>query len=214
MPDRAFERGPSERRSPRHRTGRILGLTGPVAGGKTFLLRLFGEAGATTIEADAVYAELVRPGAPLLKAIGDAFPGAVRSEGSLDRGELGAVVFRDPNALKRLSDIAHPALGRAVAENAAEYVSAGTRHLVIEAAVLFSMRADALCDEVWFVSAPTEERVRRLMAARGWTEDRARAVVDAQGAMREIRAACAREVDGESGPETLRGLVREWMEAE
>jgi len=213
MPDGTLQRGPSERRSPRHRTGRVLGLTGPVAGGKTFLLRLFREAGAATVEADAVYARLVRAGEPLLSAIGGAFPGAIRSDGSLDREELGALVFHDPSALRRLSEITHPALGRAVAETVAECLSTGTRHLIIEAAVLFSIGADALCDEVWFVSAPVEERVRRLIAGRGWTEDRARAVVDAHGEMPEIHAECAREVDGESSSETLRDLVREWMDA-
>ncbi|MBP7560647.1 MAG: dephospho-CoA kinase [Armatimonadetes bacterium] len=207
------EREPAPRRLPLSRTYqnlRVLGLTGPAAGGKSFLLGIFREMGAAAIEADAVYKDLVLPGSPLLSRIDEAFPGVVTADG-LDRAELSARVFGDPNDLLRLNAVVHPSLGDAVARAAGEGTASGNRRVVIEAAVLFEIGADGLCDEVWFVDCPPEERIRRLRAGRGWDEERARRVVVGQGGMAEIKRRCGRVVDGSAPKEALVQLAKEWI---
>ena len=94
-------------------------------------------------------------------------PAGVVTADGLDRAELSARVFGDPNDLLRLNAVVHPSLGDAVARAAGEGTASGNRRVVIEAAVLFEIGADGLCDEVWFVDCPPEERIRRLRAGRG-----------------------------------------------
>lgn len=192
-----------------YRNLRVLGLTGPAAGGKSFLLEIFRELGAAAIEADAVYRDLVLPGAPLLSRIDEAFPGVVTADG-LDRAELSTRVFGNPNDLLRLNAVVHPPLGDSVARAAGEAAASGNRRVVIEAAVLFEIGADGLCDEIWFVDCPPEERIRRLRASRGWDEDRARRVVTGQGGMAEIKKRCGRVVDGSLPKGELIRVAREW----
>ncbi|MBD3174911.1 MAG: dephospho-CoA kinase, partial [Armatimonadia bacterium] len=174
---------------------RTLGLTGPAAGGKSYLLGLLEVAGAEVIETDAVYRELIGPGSDLLARIEGAFPGVVAGDGSLDRAELGRRVFSDDAALERLNAIVHPPLGAAVARAVTDAAEAGARRIALEAAVLFEIGADRLCDEVWFVACEAGERIRRLREVRGWSEERARRLVEGQGAMEQVRARCDRVVD-------------------
>lgn len=190
---------------------RVLGLTGPAAGGKSFLLSLLGEAGACTIEADALYRDLVAPGSALLSRINEAFPGVLAADGSLDRARLARIVFSEPASLARLNRIVHPALGEAVAQATAAAAGSGAGRIAIEAAVLFDIGSDALCDEVWFVECPVEERVRRLQASRGWDEPRARRLVEGQGDMAHLRGRCSRVIDGTAPRADLAKIALEWI---
>lgn len=206
------EREPACGRLPRSRTVRVLGLTGPAASGKSYLLGLLRDAGAHTIEADAVYAALTQAGSPLLAQVGADFPGAVAPDGSLDRAELGRRVFADPEALDRLNRIVHPPLGRAIAEAVGAAREAGELRIAIEAAVLFEIEANRLCGEVWFVDCAPEERIRRLQASRGWDEGRARRLVSSQGPMTEVRGRCDRVLDGAAPRDELVRVARKWSE--
>ena len=50
----------------------------------------------------------------------------------------------------------------------------GTQHIIINAALLYKMKLDKLCDKILYVKADPEIRVKRLMETRGWSEATAR----------------------------------------
>jgi dephospho-CoA kinase len=90
----------------------LIGLTGNIACGKSTVLDLLHERGAHVLDADQVTRELQAPGQPVYHAIVDAFgPGILSAPaGPIDRRALGAIVFADPAALRRLEQIVHPAV--------------------------------------------------------------------------------------------------------
>lgn len=89
-----------------------VGLTGGIGAGKSAAARLLAERGATVIDADAIAREVVAPGTPGLAAVAEAFGDRIiQADGSLDRAGLGAIVFADPAARKRLEEITHPLIG-------------------------------------------------------------------------------------------------------
>src|SRR5947209_7986460 len=87
----------------------ILGLTGNIACGKSAVLRMLADRGASVIDADSLIHRIQAPGGSAYQPIIDAFgTGIVAPDGRLDRRALGAIVFADPVQLRRLEAITHP----------------------------------------------------------------------------------------------------------
>jgi dephospho-CoA kinase len=148
-----------------------IGVTGLMASGKSTVSRRFEERGATRVDADALgWGVLRRP--EIEEALALAFgPGIRARDRSVDRAELGRIVFRDPAALARLNAIVEPAL---LAEVRAALRRAAGAVVVLDAALLTAWKLEPELDGVVEVTAPLETRVARLRAARGFGEEEAR----------------------------------------
>ena len=153
----------------------VLGITGGTGCGKTTLLENIRLLQGTVLDCDAIYHELLERDKDLLSAIDARFPGCV-AEGKLLRKKLGAIVFADPVALKDLNAITHGAVKAEVIRRLEE----APGFAAIDAIALFESGLDALCNATVAVTAPTEDRVRRLMARDGITEEYARSRIAAQ----------------------------------
>src|SRR5215475_7207724 len=94
----------------------ILGLTGNIASGKTTIGLMLLELGAYTyVDADHVVHELYLPGQPLVAPLAQAFgPAILDPDGGVDRHALGKIVFGDPEQLRRLESLVHPAVQTAL----------------------------------------------------------------------------------------------------
>lgn len=166
-----------------------VGLTGGTGAGKTEVARLLAAHGAVVVDADALAREAVAPGTPGLAAVVAEFGGEVLSaDGSLDRARLGRLVFADADRRAALEAIVHPY----VARRSAELMAAAPADAVIvyDVPLLVEKQLQAGFDVVVVVEAGEDERVRRLVAARGLSEADARARIAAQ-AGREQRLAVA-----------------------
>ena len=152
----------------------ILGITGGTGSGKTTLLKTAEALGFQVLDCDRIYHELLQTDPALTAAIEVRFPGTV-ADGQLQRKKLGAVVFADPQALSDLNDITHKAILQAVETR----LMLG-KNIAIDAIALFESGLDRLCDVTVAVTAPKEERVRRLMVRDGITEEYARSRIAAQ----------------------------------
>lgn len=153
----------------------ILGITGGSGCGKTTLLQALKVQGALVLDCDKIYHDLLSSDQHLLHAISARFPGVV-SAGSLDRKKLGAIVFADPAALADLNAITHAAVRNEVLRNLASKPALAA----IDAIALFESGLSELCDATVAVIAPMQDRIRRLMARDGISEDYARARIAAQ----------------------------------
>ena len=153
----------------------IIGITGGTGCGKTTLLDLIRKQGGLVLDCDAVYHELLAADGQLLSAIENRFPGVVE-EGRLNRKKLGAIVFADENALLDLNRITHGAVKREVVRR---LISAPDL-AAIDAIGLFEGGLAELCHVTVAVTAPVEDRVRRLMARDGISEEYARNRIAAQ----------------------------------
>ncbi|MEN3330196.1 MAG: dephospho-CoA kinase [Acidobacteriota bacterium] len=86
-----------------------VGLTGSIGVGKSFVTSVFAELGCHVLDADQTAREVVMPGTPGLKALTQAFGEQIlNADGTLNRKQLGAVVFNDESQRQRLNHILHP----------------------------------------------------------------------------------------------------------
>jgi dephospho-CoA kinase len=86
-----------------------VGLTGSIGVGKSFVASVFIELGCHVLDADQTAREVVMPGTAGLKALTEAFgEDILNPDGTLNRKELGAVVFNDESQRRRLNHILHP----------------------------------------------------------------------------------------------------------
>ena len=148
---------------------RVIGLTGPVAGGKSTAAAMLAARGARVIELDAVGHQLLADPA-VREEVNTAFREAADTEdlGELRR-RLAGIVFTDDAALSRLERILHGRMCARVRRELEELRAAGRPALaVITGALVFEMGLDELCEAVVLVDAPREERLRRARAGRGW----------------------------------------------
>ncbi|MFO1087794.1 MAG: dephospho-CoA kinase [Reyranellaceae bacterium] len=149
----------------------IVGLTGSIGMGKSTAARMLRQMGVLVYDADANVHALQAPGGAALPAIEAAFPGVVK-DGVLDRQALGARVFGNKEALRRLEAIVHPLVGerqRAFLKRAALRQE---RLVVLDIPLLFEGLGDRRVDATLVVSAPGFLQRRRVMARPGMTEQR------------------------------------------
>ncbi len=86
-----------------------VGLTGSIAVGKTFVCEVLAELGAFVLDADLTAREVVEPNTKGLKLIIENFGREVlQPDGTLDRINLGAIVFADEEKRQLLNSIVHP----------------------------------------------------------------------------------------------------------
>ncbi|MGA1649826.1 MAG: dephospho-CoA kinase, partial [Ilumatobacteraceae bacterium] len=91
----------------------LVGLTGGIGSGKSTVSDLLRQRGAIAVDADAITREVQLPGSPVLVELAEAFGDhVIAADGTLDRAAVANVVFGDPESLKRLNAIVHPAVGR------------------------------------------------------------------------------------------------------
>ena len=80
----------------------LIGLTGNIATGKSEVARLLADLGAHTIDADKVAHEVMQPGGAAYNTVLETFgQDILAADGTIDRAKLGAIVFRDPDALRK-----------------------------------------------------------------------------------------------------------------
>jgi len=138
-----------------------IGITGGIGSGKSYVSRIFRALGVPCYDADREAKELMNSDRHIREALVKAFgPGVYGSDGLLDRACLSTLVFRDREKLDVLNGIVHPIVIR----HAEEWAAAQAHpYSLKEAALLFESGSYRLLDRTVLVSAPEEERIRRVM---------------------------------------------------
>ena len=175
---------------------RVIGLTGNIATGKSTVARMLADRGACVIDADRLAHVAMRPGKPIHQRIVERFGPAVCTDtGEIDRSALGAIVFKDADALADLEAIVHPWVVRETRRRLADCAAPVA---VVEAIKLLEAEMHADCDVVWVVTAPRDQQLARLVDERGLSRQEAERRVDAQSPQ-EAKAARADLVIDNSG---------------
>jgi dephospho-CoA kinase len=183
-------------------------LTGGVASGKSTVAGMLAELGAVVIDADALAREVVEPGTPGLAAVVEAFGEALLGpDGRLDRPALGALVFADTAARRRLEGILHPL----IRARAAELEAATPAHALVvhDIPLLVETGQPDSFDAVLVVDVPVECQVQRMVTDRGWSRSDAEARVAAQATREQRRAVATHVLDNTGTLDDLRERVAE-----
>jgi len=186
-----------------------IGLTGNIATGKTTAGRMLAMLGAELIDADQVAHRVMGPDGEAYEGVARAFGTQILApDGTIDRRKLGALVFADPAALRRLESLVHPAV---TARIRAQVYRSAAPVVVIEAIKLLESDLAALCDEIWVTTCPQALQLKRLMETRGLSREEAELRILAQPPQEE-KLAVADVVIDTSGTleETRRQVLRAW----
>ena len=189
----------------------LVGLTGGIASGKSYVASLLGELGASTVDADQVAREVVVPGSTGLVQVVGAFGFEILlPSGELDRAKLGEIVFADPEKRIELENILHPLIKARTTQLFSEQPS---EIVVYAVPLLVEANVDYPFDTIITVEAGVENKVSRLMTSRQMSESDARARIEAQTTSPE-RVARANFVIDSSGPkeQTKLQVVEVWKQ--
>ncbi len=162
----------------------ILGLTGSIGMGKSTAAAMLRRLGVPVHDSDAAVHRLIGPGGRAVVAVGEVFPGVV-VDGAVDRPALGAKVFGDPAALKRLEAILHPMVGEEKGRFLRREASRRMKVVALDVPLLFETGGDRGCDATILITAPAFIQAARVLRRPGMTKER----------LEEIRARQMPELD-------------------
>jgi len=192
-----------------------IGVTGGIGSGKSTVIKILAELGATILDADKVAHSVYAPGGSAYKDVVSAFgEGILAPDRTIDRKKLGAIVFGDSAALGRLTAIVWPRTFDRMREMVGEIRARGERApIVIEAAVLIEAKWNPLFDEIWLVTAPRERVIERVRLERGMKPEQTEARIRAQLSDDERRTHATVVIANDGSIEELRGrLATLWAE--
>lgn len=151
---------------------RVLGLTGSIASGKSFVATLFDQLGVPVFDADAVVHGLLAPGGEAVAPVLAQFPHARATDGGIDRRRLGAAVFAEPAALSRLERILHPLVREAERRFLERCARQGVWLALLDIPLLFETGADRRVDRTVVVSCHPLLQEQRALSRPGMTRER------------------------------------------
>jgi len=189
---------------------KTIGLTGGIGSGKSTVAKILAECGALVIHADTVGHEMYRPQSDGWRQVVQAFGADVlATDQSVDRKKLGAIVFADPQALKRLNAIVHPLIFAAIRDQIRAHRAAGrSQPIVVEAALLIEADWLPLVEEVWLVLAGKQAVIARVTAERGLAPRDVETRINAQLSDDARRRYAQVVIQNTGSLETLRARVR------
>lgn len=175
----------------------LVGLTGGIGSGKSTVSAMLAHRGAAIIDADVITREVQHAGSDVVRAIAARFgAGVVDERGALRRAELAELVFSDPEALRDLNAIVHPAVGAEI-NRRVNALSTTNKVVVLDIPLLTENPRTGLQGKI-VVDVPVDVQVERLLRYRGFSDADARARI-ARQASREDRLSGADFVIDNSG---------------
>lgn len=179
----------------------VIGLTGGIGSGKSFVARLLEQLGCGVVDADALSREGMGDETILEKVRLQWGDGVFDALGQLDRKALAGVVFVDPEQLKLLEGIIHPYVHQQRQAMRQRYFQDESVVAIVEdCPLLYEAGLDAQVDVIIFVAADEKIRLQRVQASRGWS---AQELAKRQKNQLELdtKAKCADYVVNNSGGE-------------
>ncbi len=161
---------------------KIIGLTGGICSGKSTVSQILKEKyDAKLIDADKLGHEAYLPGTLCLDNIINHFGEHLRnSDGTINRRELGAIVFDNKDKMKELQAIVWPEIRMKIIEKLNEYRSQNVFFVVLEAAVMIEANWQDLVDTLWVICVDPAVATCRLMERNNFTKDQAESRIRSQ----------------------------------
>lgn len=162
-----------------------IGITGGIGAGKSASAECLRDLGFPLLDTDDAARQVVSPGSEGLRAVVSAFGDRVlRSDGSLDRPALAAVIFADATARKTLESILHPRIHRLWSDWLVQRRSDGSLLTFVVIPLLFEKAYQSGFDRTVAVGC-SQATQRNRLRARGWSEAEIDARLGAQLPMEE-----------------------------
>ena len=156
---------------------KIVGLTGGIGSGKTTVAKMFASFGIPIYNSDEEAKKLADTLENIRGQLLDLLGDETYKNSKLDRKFMANKIFNDKQLLQKVNAIIHPEVGKHFQKWAAAQHSP---YVIKEAAILFESGSHVFCDVVIMVTAPEQERIKRVMERDGVSEKDVKARMDNQ----------------------------------
>ena len=187
-----------------------VGLTGSIAVGKSFVASVFAELGAHVLDADQTAREVVMPATPGLKAVTEVFGEQILNpDGTLNRKQLGAVVFGDEAKRQQLNFVLHPFIIARQDEILKEWEAKDPQGIgIVDAALMIESGGYRRFDKLIVVHCRPEVQLERLMLRDKLSLDEAQRCINSQMPQEEKQKFADYLIDTSDGFEPTREQTR------
>ena len=186
-----------------------VGLTGSIAVGKSFVSGVLAELGCHVLDADETAREVVEPDSPGLRDVVAKFGDDVlKSDGTLDRSALGALVFADANKRVTLNSILHPYIIAQQDERLREWEALDPDGIaIVDAALMIESGGYKRFDKLIVVHCRADVQLERLLSRDNLTRPEAERRIAAQMPQEEKKKFADYLIDTSDGFEATRANV-------
>jgi len=151
-----------------------IGLTGGIATGKTTVMWMFQEMGATIINADEIAHKLLEPNTVVWKLLFERYGARIMQKGHvIDRPALAKIIFSDDDERKYVEKAIHPRVHEEIDRLVAAAAKEGKTYAIVEVPLLFEVRWDKECDVIIVVHCDPEQQIARCMQKFSLTREEA-----------------------------------------
>ena len=192
----------------------VIGVTGGFGTGKSTVAQMFGQLGATVLDADVIAHELMRPRRVVWQRIVRRFGSDVlNADQTINRSRLAALVFQDDRKRRQLESLVHPPVLRRMRQDIARLRRARrVPAVVLDVPLLIEAGAHRAVDALVVVTAPRRVQQQRLRRKYGWSTRDIAARIAAQWTL-SAKAALAdfvvHNADGRQATRTQ--VIRIWQ---
>ena len=156
----------------------IIGLTGGIGSGKSFVAAHFAKLGIRVVDADAVAREVVAKGEPALARIREHFgEDIVLPTGELDRRALRGIIFADPAEKKWLENLLHPIIRLRIVE---QLQAATSPYAILESPLLLETDQHLLVEKIILVDVDEATQIARASARDGSDVEQIKSIIASQ----------------------------------
>lgn len=163
---------------------KVVGISGRIGAGKSILANYLASKGGINLEVDEIGHKLLEY-TEIKNELVEIFGSTILSNGKISRKQLGKVAFKNKRSISRLNSVMHPAMIELVKDAIEVELSANKPFILINAALLFSMKLDKLCEVIIYVDSAPNNRLRRLLKFRHMAKEKAENRLFAQDALPE-----------------------------
>jgi len=152
----------------------VIGVMGGIGSGKSEVLNYMEtKHHATIIEADKIAHDILLNDESVKSQAKKIFPDAFNGD-EIDTDKMADIVFNDPNKLEALNSLTHPPT---INEIINKITNAKSKYVVVESALFLGEEVADLTDELWFIYCDKKERINRLVKTRGYSKEKAVAII-------------------------------------
>ena len=183
--------------------GKIIGITGGIASGKSTVTNFLRKQGFQVVDADAVVHQLQKPGGRLFKALVQHFGQEIILEnGELNRPLLSSLIFSNTEEREWSKQIQ----GEIIREELAtlrDQLAQTESIFFMDIPLLFEQDYSAWFDETWLVYVEPDVQMERLMKRDQLSKDLAISRLSAQWSLEEKKGLASQVIDNNGNQDLL-----------
>ena len=192
--------------------GKIIGITGGIASGKSTVTNFLRQKGFQVVDADAVVHQLQKPGGRLFEALVQHFGQEIILEnGELNRPLLASLIFSNTEE-REWSKRTQGEIIREELARLRDQLAQTEEIFFMDIPLLFEQDYSAWFDETWLVYVEPDVQMERLMKRDQLSKDLAISRLSAQWSLEEKKGLASQVIDNNGSQDQLLAQLNSLLE--